>query len=125
MKGQVYGLAADVVVVVHFAWILFLIGGFLIGRRMRWVRWMHISGLAYSVLLQIFSWICPLTYLEIWLRSRATSGEPYPESFIAHYLERIIYMEVSRRWLFFLTALVICTSAVVYYKAISTVPSRS
>lgn len=104
--------------VLHFVWILFLAGGFIIGRRVRWVMWLHLAALVYSVLLQAFSWICPLTYLEVWLRSRAGSGEPYGGSFIAHYLEKIIYMEVPRSLIFFLTVLVIGISAAAYYKAV-------
>ncbi len=56
-------LAADLVVVIHLLWILFIIFGALIGRRIIWVKWLHIGALAFSVVLQIFQWICPLTYL--------------------------------------------------------------
>ncbi len=122
---QAYRLAADAVVVLHFGWIVFLISGSLIGRRMPWVKWMHILGLVYSILLQVFSWICPLTYLEVWLRSRSTSGEPYSGSFIIHYLEKLVYMEVPRGLLFVLTGLVIVISVTVYYKASAQAPSRS
>jgi Protein of Unknown function (DUF2784) len=117
VREQLYSLAADAVVVFHFAWILFLAGGFLIGRRVRWMMWLHISGLVYSILLQIFSWICPLTYLEVWLRDRAGSGF-HSESFIAHYLEKIIYLEVPPSFILFLTLLVIGISAAVYSRAI-------
>lgn len=78
--------------------------------------WTHIAALGYSVLLQVFSWICPLTYLEALLRRRG-GGESYPGSFITHYLEKLVYLEVSRGWLFLFTTIVIGTSAVVYYKA--------
>ena len=117
MTDLAYSLAADAVVVIHFGWILFLIGGSLIGRRVRWVMWLHLSALGYSILLQAFSWICPLTHLEFWLRSRDSSGEPYSGSFIIHYLERIIYLEAPRVWIFLLTGLVVGISAWVYYTA--------
>ena len=117
MKEWAYSLTADSVVAIHFAWILFLIGGALIGRRIRWVMWLHLSALTYSLLLQIFSWICPLTYLEVWLRSRGLPGESYSGSFIAAYLEKFVYMQISQGWLFFLTALVVGSSVVIYYRA--------
>ena len=116
MSGLIYNIAADIVVAIHFGWILFLIGGAFIGRRVRWVMWTHLAALGYSVLLQSFSWICPLTYLEVWLRNRG-EGETYAGSFIGHYLERLVYVEVPQGWLFFFTGIVIATSAATYYKA--------
>jgi hypothetical protein len=115
-------IAADIVVAIHFTWILFLIGGAIIGRRVRWVMWVHVAALGYSVLLQLFSWICPLTYLEFWLRNRG-ERETYSGSFIGHYLEKLVYMEVPRGLLFVLTGLVIGISAVIYYNAIRKTPS--
>jgi len=110
----IFRIAADGVVVIHFGWILFLIGGAFIGRRVRWVRWLHLASLGYSVLLQTFSWICPLTYLEIWLRRRGTPGRIYSGSFVVHYLERLIYLGVPRTWLLVLTGIVIGISVAVY-----------
>jgi hypothetical protein len=122
--GQITIIAADIVVAVHFVWILFLIGGAWIGRRVRWVMWMHLAALGYSVLLQSFNWVCPLTYLELWLWNRTPSGS-YSGSFIAHYLEKLIYMEIPRGLLFFLTGIVIGASAMVYYNAMRKAPAAS
>lgn len=121
--GLFYKIAADVVVVIHFVWILFLIGGAFIGRRVRWVMWTHLAALGYSVLLQAFSWVCPLTYLEFWLWNRTPAGS-YSGSFIAHYLEKLIYMEVPRGLVFALTVAVIVISAVVYYRAAPKTPTH-
>jgi len=33
------------------------------------VKWLHLAALAFSIALQTFSWICPLTHLEAWLRT--------------------------------------------------------
>lgn len=110
---MLYALAADAVMVVHFGWIMFLIGGWIIGRHIPWVKWTHLCALGYSVLLQVFSWICPLTYLENWLRSMST-GALSSGSFIEQHLEPIIYMETSRGWLLFVTGLVIAISALAY-----------
>ncbi|MBI3995757.1 MAG: DUF2784 domain-containing protein [Nitrospirae bacterium] len=119
--GLFYRIAADIVVAVHLGWILFLIGGAFIGRRVRWVKWTHLAALGYSVLLQAFSWTCPLTYLELWLWNRTPAGS-YTGSFIAHYLEKLIYMEIPRGLLLVLTGIVIGISAVIYCK---TMPPRS
>lgn len=111
----IYNIAADIVVAIHFVWILFLIGGAFIGRRVRWVMWTHWAALGYSILLQVFSWICPLTYLEIWFRNRG-GAETYAGSFIGHYLERLVYLEIPQGWLLFFTGIVIGISAGVYLK---------
>ena len=121
--GLFYKIAADVVVAIHFGWILFLIGGAFIGRRVRWVKWTHLAALGYSVLLQAFSWICPLTYLELWLWNRTPAGS-YSGSFIAHYLEKLVCMEIPRGLVFALTVAVIVISAVVYYRAAPKTPTH-
>jgi len=119
--GRFYQMAADGVVVIHFAWIVFLIGGALIGWRVRWVMWTHLAALGYSLLLQIFSWTCPLTSLELWFWNRTPTGS-YSGTFIAHYLEKLIYMEIPRGRLFILTAFVIGVSSGVYYIATRRTP---
>jgi len=92
-----YQTLADIVVVVHLGWILFLIFGAIPGRRWRWVRWLHLGALAFSVALQSCSWICPLTYLEVWLRALAGNVEAYHSGFITHYAERLVYARLPRR----------------------------
>src|SRR3990172_1056576 len=106
-----YKIAADLVVVIHLAWILFLILGALVGRYVVWVKRLHIGGLAFSLLLQVFSWYCPLTYLEVWLRARHDPSLSYTGSFIAFYAERLVYLEVPREAVLFMTGLLIAFSA--------------
>jgi hypothetical protein len=91
---MLWRLAADLVVIGHLIWILFLIGGAMIGRRIRWIRWLHIAALTFSLLLQVFRWICPLTHLEVWLRRQADPSSGYPGDFLAHYAERVVYWSV-------------------------------
>jgi hypothetical protein len=93
---MIYKIAADIAVAIHLGWILFLIFGALIGRYRPWVKWLHIGGLAFSLALQIFSFYCPLTYLEVWLRSQHDPALAYTGSFIAHQAERLVYLELSR-----------------------------
>ncbi len=90
-----YGALAEATVVVHLGWILFLIVGAIPGRRWRWVRWLHLGGLAFAIVLTARGWLCPLTHLEAWLRDRAGQGA-YEETFIGHYAEKLVYLQVSR-----------------------------
>lgn len=109
-------IAADIVVAIHLTWILFIIGGAAIGWKIAWVKWLHISSLAFSVCLQAFSWICPLTTLEVWLRSRGPDGEAYSGTFIRHTFEKIIYMAIPWELTLGLTFVIIGISGYIYLK---------
>jgi hypothetical protein len=100
-----YRVLADAVVVLHFLWIVFLVLGGLWGRRSGAARAVHLSGLGFSVLMQVFGWYCPLTHLEVWLRARQDPSLAYRGSYIIHYVERLVYIELSRTLVFVLTLL--------------------
>ncbi len=104
---MLYKILADVIVLLHFLWIIFLFFGAFWGIKSKIVKISHISGLAFAFIIQFFGWYCPLTYLEVWLRSRQDSALTYGGSFIIHYVERIVYIELSRNLIFALT-LVLC-----------------
>jgi hypothetical protein len=106
--------AADAVVILHLFWIVFLILGALPGRRWPWVKWTHLASLAFSIALQTFNWICPLTYLEAWLRTLG-GAQPYEGTFIRHYAERVVYAEIPRNALFIGTLVIVVLSLWVYF----------
>jgi hypothetical protein len=37
--------------------------------------------------------ICPLTYFEVYLKSKGASGQVYPDQFMIHTIEKLIYVE--------------------------------
>lgn len=82
-------LLADLVVALHFGFILFVIfGGVLI---LKWPKliWLHLPAAIWGALIECAGWICPLTFLENRLRS--ASGGQYGSDFIEHYLMPVIY----------------------------------
>lgn len=93
---MLYRFLADIVVLIHFLWILFLIFGAIWGRRIRAVKSIHLSGLAFAFIIEVFNFYCPLTYIEVWARSRHDPALTYSGSFIVHYLEMMIYIEIPR-----------------------------
>ena len=93
---MLYKVAADVIVLTHFLWIIFLLFGAIWGVRNRTVKIIHLAGLFFAILIQVFGWYCPLTYLEFWLRSRHNPSTSYAGSFIIYYVERLVYLEISR-----------------------------
>lgn len=109
-----YKLAADFIVLSHFLWIVFLISGAFPGRKHRIIKIFHVAGLGFSVIMQIFGWYCPLTYLEIWLRQKHDPMLSYHGSFIIHYLEKIVYIELSPVIIFVLTILLIGVTIYIY-----------
>ena len=102
---MLYKILADVVVLIHFLWILFLIFGAFLGVANKAIKIFHISGLVFAFVIQILGWYCPLTHLEVWLRAKHDPSLAYAGSFIIHYVERLIYIEISARLIFSLTLL--------------------
>lgn len=85
-----YRLLADVVVGVHFAFVLFIIfGGLLAVRWRRWI-WIHLPCVVWGALNEFFGWVCPLTPLENWLR-QAGGKAGYQTTFVEHYILPILY----------------------------------
>ena len=112
---MVYAISVDLVVAFHFLWIVFLIFGALAGRYFQWVKWVHISALAFSLLIQLLSWTCPLTHLELWLRARHDPSMTYTGSFIAKVLEQWVYLQVSQTAILIGTSMVILFSGWLYF----------
>lgn len=113
---MLYKVLADAVVLLHFLWIVFLLFGALLGARYRAVKYLHIGGMAFALWIQIADWYCPLTHLEVWLRQRHDPTLGYAGSFIVHYVEKIVYIELSRTLVFALTIFLIAFNAWMYLK---------
>ena len=113
---MVFKILADMVVLIHFAWILFLFLGAFGGSKNRVVKIFHISGLFFAFLIQIFDWYCPLTYLEVWLRSKHSATLAYTGSFIIYYVEKIVYFEIPHLLLILLTILLCGINGWLYFR---------
>jgi hypothetical protein len=86
-----YRLSADLVLIVHLAFILFVVlGGFLVLRRPR-LMWLHLPAVVWGALSEFFGILCPLTTLETMLHK--LGGESgYEGDFIAHHITAVIYL---------------------------------
>ncbi|MEN2986068.1 MAG: DUF2784 domain-containing protein [Thermodesulfovibrionaceae bacterium] len=111
---MIYKILADFVVLIHFLWIVFLIIGAFWGRKYRGIKYLHIGGLGFALLIQIFGWYCPLTHLEVWFRSKHDPTLSYTGSFIIHYVEKLVYIELPRWIIFVLTLLIIVVNLLLY-----------
>lgn len=111
---MLFSFLADLVVVLHFAFILFAVFGGLLCLWRRGISWVHIPIALWAALIEFFGWICPLTPLENWLRLRA-GEEAYGVRFVERYLLPLIYPAVlTRRLQITLGCLVVILNLAVY-----------
>ena len=104
----IFLLAADVILLLHVLFVAFVVMGLLLivvgkVRAWSWIRnpWFRLIHLAAISVVMVQSWlglICPLTTIEIALRSRA-GDTVYSGSFLSHWLESILYYQVPS-WIF-------------------------
>ncbi len=85
-----YALAANVLVVLHLCFILFVATGGLLVLRWPRLAWVHVPAALWGGLIELGGWICPLTPLENALR-RSAGDAGYPGGFVDHYLIPLIY----------------------------------
>ena len=113
---MLFGIAADIVVLLHFAFILFVVlGGFLV-LKWRRLAWIHLPSVLWGALSEFTGWICPLTPLESWLREQG-GDRGFSGGFINHYLGTLIYPEgLTRELQWLLGALVLAINAAIYFR---------
>lgn len=85
-----YRVAADFLVLLHLAFIMFVIAGGFTVFKWHWMALLHIPAAAWGVLIEFRGWVCPLTPWENSLRKLA-GEEGYSESFIEHYVLPLVY----------------------------------
>jgi hypothetical protein len=85
-----YRSLADLVVVFHLVFILFVATGALLAWRWPRLFWLHLPAAAYAAAIVTIGFTCPLTPLEKHLR-RIAGQEGYSGGFVKHYLEGVVY----------------------------------
>ncbi len=119
-----FRLLADLVVGLHFVFVLFVVLGGLLALRWRWVMWLHIPAAVWGVLIELGGWICPLTPLEKTLREQA-GGAGYEGGFIEHYIVPVLYPgALTRELQFVLAGAVIAVNLLVYAYVLRRPPRR-
>ncbi len=123
------------VVLIHFAWILFMLWGFFLTicgfisiyvlRRAkdrwriffdRWIfRTIHLCGIVYVTIMSIAGKNCPLTIMENGLREHYNAELTYHGSFVIHYIEKIVYPEVTFLFLLIPTVIIAVFTIVMFF----------
>jgi hypothetical protein len=107
-------LAADAVLVLHFAFIAFALLGGLLALHWRWMPLVHLPAAAWGAFVEIDGRLCPLTSLESALRRRAGDAG-YPASFVEAHLLGIIYPDgLTREVQYVLAGIVVALNVAIY-----------
>lgn len=105
-----YQALADLVLVLHFSIVLFVIGGlvFILVGNLRhwhwvnnaWFRVLHVLAIAMVIAQSWLGELCPLTTLEMWLREQAHE-ETYTGGFFQHWVGELLFYDAPS-WIFVL-----------------------
>jgi hypothetical protein len=87
---MLYSALANAVLVLHAAFVVFVLFGGLLSLRWRRLPWLHLPSVLWVILIELNGWICPLTPLENRLRE-AAGAQGYSGGFIEHYLLPLVY----------------------------------
>jgi len=93
---MLYRVLADLVIVVHLAFVLFAVFGGLLVLRWKRCAWLHVPCVVWAALIEFAGWLCPLTPLENWLREKG-GAIAYRSGFVEHYILPILYPAVLTR----------------------------
>jgi Protein of Unknown function (DUF2784) len=109
-----YRLGAEAVLVLHFAFIAFVLFGAVLAVRWGWVVVMHLPAAAWGCFVELTGRVCPLTYVENYLRNRAGQSG-YSQGFIEHYLLPVIYPAgLTQQIQFVLAGVVVLVNVLTY-----------
>jgi hypothetical protein len=107
MGAESRAFLADTILILHFAFVLFVVGGLLVTWigyfagwrfvRNPWFRIAHLLAMAIVVAESLFGIICPLTNWETSLRAKAGEDPAYQGSFIQHWVHRLMFFEISEK----------------------------
>jgi len=116
MPSVIFSIAAAAVVIVHVAFVAFVVlGGFLVLRWPR-VMWVHLPAAAWGVLIEYGDWICPLTPLENALRERAGLAA-YSGDFIGAHVLPLLYPEqLTRTTQLWLGTFALLVNGILYWR---------
>lgn len=85
-----YRVVADSILLLHAAFVLFVVAGGLLVLRWPTLAWAHLPAVAWAAYVEFTGRVCPLTPLEVALRRHAGDAG-YGGDFIEHYVVSLMY----------------------------------
>lgn len=109
-----YRYLADAVLLLHLAFILFVVLGALLVLLLRRLMPLHLAAVAWGAGIELSGGVCPLTWVEIRLR-RLAGESGYAGGFIEHHLVALIYPAgLGRGTQYILAACVLAVNVMLY-----------
>jgi hypothetical protein len=113
-KEKMYEIAADLILIIHFTFVLFVVFGALLIFVSIKIIFIHIPAVIWGSYIELTNSICPLTYLENWFLHKANLTT-YSEGFIQNYLVPIVYpMNLTKDLQIYLGIALIVLNIIVY-----------
>src|SRR5215469_13222448 len=113
LASNFYSVLATAVLFLHALFIVWVICGAFITRSRPILRWLHIASLVWGILTELLPWPCPLTVLENWFETKA-GVQPYQGGFLLHYMDKLVYPDISATVLTFAGVLVCLLNLALY-----------
>jgi len=119
LKVDAFRIAADAVVALHAAFVLFVVLGGLLALRWRRLAWVHAPAAVWGIAVEFAGWVCPLTPLENAFRERGGAAA-FHGDFLQHYLLPLLYpVNLTRGSQVLLGSLALAVNAVVYWRMLT------
>ena len=120
-----YELAANLALIVHFAFIIFVVLGALLFFVSTKIIYVHVPALIWGIYIELTHSACPLTYLENWFLQKANLSA-YSEGFIQNYLVSIVYpTNLTKDLQIYFVIVLIIINMIIYGFVISKLNKRS
>jgi hypothetical protein len=113
LASNFYSALATGVLFLHALFIVWVIFGALLTRSRPILRWLHIASLIWGILTELLPWPCPLTLLENWFEEKG-GVEPYRGGFLLHYMDRLVYPDLSATVLT-VAGVIVCALNLAFY----------
>jgi hypothetical protein len=115
-------LAAELILLVHFAIVAFAVFGGFLGILNRSWLWLHAPVVVWSPVVNLVAWTCPLTPLEQHLRLQAGDAG-YTGGFVQHYIGPLVYPGgMPRRFELVAAISIVAWNSIVYAFVLIAVP---
>lgn len=116
MSPSLASWLADVVLLLHFTFVLFVVLGGLLVLKYPRLAWVHLPVALWGIIVEWIGFVCPLTPLENALR-RLAGGGGYRGGFIEHYITAVLYPDgLTRPIQIALGGAVLAINAVIYWR---------